>query len=433
MSKIKDKAIFERLSGENVPFNSGTEWDGACMPFADNTPKKISCFKCGKLIPQDSDFCPFCQTQLFVICPNCSFRYSAEYPSCYKCGTNRKEYLEQREREREHEQREREQREYEQREREQRERELRERELREECIKEKLERRKRFIFTKELTVKKASYPNAPSGEYILYNKGNVLTSSSHLGNGIITLNESAAYLIEMLKDRTTFTLLDIALLLTDKYDVELSTAIDDAYTLVSSWKNLSILTEADIKEDIQEELERRKRFIFSKELTVKKASYPNAPSDGYILYNKGNVLTSSSHLGNEIIILNERAVYLIEMLKDKTFTLLDIALLLTDKYDVELSTAIGDAYTLVSSWKNLSILTEADIKEDIQEQKERSWVKNYIKSHKYDLAWKDPNIISGVIYNEYIIAHKGRIPERLTLNKIQHYVKVMILQEDANI
>ena len=51
------------------------------------------CYKCNNVIPGDSKFCPYCQTELYVICPKCGVKYSSQYPICNQCGTNRQEYL----------------------------------------------------------------------------------------------------------------------------------------------------------------------------------------------------------------------------------------------------------------------------------------------------------------------------------------------------
>lgn len=53
----------------------------------------ISCYKCGSMIPADSKYCPVCQVQLFLDCPKCGHRYSAQYHNCNQCGTNREDYL----------------------------------------------------------------------------------------------------------------------------------------------------------------------------------------------------------------------------------------------------------------------------------------------------------------------------------------------------
>ena len=58
------------------------------------------CFKCGEIIPSDSEYCPYCLVSQYVRCPKCGFRYLAQYPGCYKCGTNREQYIKQKEEER---------------------------------------------------------------------------------------------------------------------------------------------------------------------------------------------------------------------------------------------------------------------------------------------------------------------------------------------
>ena len=61
------------------------------------------CYKCNNVIPGDSKFCPYCQTELYTECPKCGAKYSSQYPSCSQCGTNREDFL-QRQRELEWEQ-----------------------------------------------------------------------------------------------------------------------------------------------------------------------------------------------------------------------------------------------------------------------------------------------------------------------------------------
>lgn len=51
------------------------------------------CHNCANVIPVDSEYCPCCGTKLFVVCPKCGHRYSAQYKICNKCGTNREGYL----------------------------------------------------------------------------------------------------------------------------------------------------------------------------------------------------------------------------------------------------------------------------------------------------------------------------------------------------
>lgn len=52
----------------------------------------ILCFHCGEVIPEDSNYCPYCSSSLYVSCPQCSFRYQVRYPACPQCGTNREAY-----------------------------------------------------------------------------------------------------------------------------------------------------------------------------------------------------------------------------------------------------------------------------------------------------------------------------------------------------
>ncbi len=80
--------------------------DEGSVAGGDHFPNTASmlCFKCGELIPSSSEFCPYCGEALTVDCPKCSFRYPAHFKYCPKCGTNRLEFLKQKDIERnEHE------------------------------------------------------------------------------------------------------------------------------------------------------------------------------------------------------------------------------------------------------------------------------------------------------------------------------------------
>lgn len=87
MNKISDKAVWDELTpseDENIspaPFSQPTQ------------PQMTFCYNCNQVIPANSVFCPWCQIELFVICPKCGNKYSSQYPACNQCGTNRTEYL----------------------------------------------------------------------------------------------------------------------------------------------------------------------------------------------------------------------------------------------------------------------------------------------------------------------------------------------------
>lgn len=56
----------------------------------DTTPSTRTCPKCGNVVPQDSDFCNKCGTNLSeqLYCSNCGFEYNLGDAFCPKCGTN---------------------------------------------------------------------------------------------------------------------------------------------------------------------------------------------------------------------------------------------------------------------------------------------------------------------------------------------------------
>lgn len=77
------------------------------------------------------------------------------------------------------------------------------------------------------------------GEKILVAEG-----KQHIDfNFIVSLNESAAYLWEALQNWESFTPTDMANLLTNKYDIEATTALKDAEALSKQWKEIGIITE----------------------------------------------------------------------------------------------------------------------------------------------------------------------------------------------
>ena len=51
------------------------------------------CSNCGEIIPQDSNYCPYCGKSLFVTCPACGYRHPSSYVFCNHCGTNRVLFL----------------------------------------------------------------------------------------------------------------------------------------------------------------------------------------------------------------------------------------------------------------------------------------------------------------------------------------------------
>lgn len=87
MNKISEKAVWSEI----VP----SEDEKASQVSLEQQLKtaKMFCYKCDQVIPADSVFCPWCQTELFVTCPQCGNKYSSQYPSCNQCGINRENYL----------------------------------------------------------------------------------------------------------------------------------------------------------------------------------------------------------------------------------------------------------------------------------------------------------------------------------------------------
>lgn len=74
--------------GQNHPTIDTSSFTSRIDPLS-----SIICWKCGEVIPADSKYCPVCQVQLFVVCPKCGHRYSAQYANCNECGSNREEYV----------------------------------------------------------------------------------------------------------------------------------------------------------------------------------------------------------------------------------------------------------------------------------------------------------------------------------------------------
>ena len=61
---------------------------------------------------------------------------------------------------------------------------------------------------------------------------------------------------------------------------------------------------------------------------------------------------------SKVISLNETAAYLWGEVKDKEFSVDDLAALLTARYDVDEQTAKADAGKLVESWRDAGLLEE---------------------------------------------------------------------------
>ena len=82
--KVSEKAIWE---GSIIP-------DSDPSPIALQTqPQMMFCYKCNNVIPNNSNYCPYCKVKLYTECPKCGVKYSSQYPFCNQCGTNREEYL----------------------------------------------------------------------------------------------------------------------------------------------------------------------------------------------------------------------------------------------------------------------------------------------------------------------------------------------------
>ena len=84
--KVSEKAIWEG----SIPSENENNQFGS---FPQPQPQMMFCYKCNNVIPGDSKYCPYCQVELFTTCPKCGAKYSSQYPSCSRCGTNRQEYL----------------------------------------------------------------------------------------------------------------------------------------------------------------------------------------------------------------------------------------------------------------------------------------------------------------------------------------------------
>lgn len=90
--KISEKAVWDELVPSEDEKTSSASFGQSAQA------QMMFCYKCNQVIPANSAFCPWCQTELFVTCPKCGNKYSSQYPSCNQCGTNLKVYMLEQER-----------------------------------------------------------------------------------------------------------------------------------------------------------------------------------------------------------------------------------------------------------------------------------------------------------------------------------------------
>ena len=89
MNKISEKAVWDNLPPSDDETLSSPLYGQPIQP------QMMFCYKCSQVIPANSAYCPWCQTELFITCPKCGNKYSSQYPSCNHCGVNRSQYLEE--------------------------------------------------------------------------------------------------------------------------------------------------------------------------------------------------------------------------------------------------------------------------------------------------------------------------------------------------
>ena len=93
MNRISEKAVWDELVPSEDEKTSSASFEQSAQA------QMMFCYKCNQVIPANSAFCPWCQTELFVTCPKCGHKYSSQYPACNQCGTDLKLYtLEQKRR-----------------------------------------------------------------------------------------------------------------------------------------------------------------------------------------------------------------------------------------------------------------------------------------------------------------------------------------------
>lgn len=87
--KISEKAVWDELVPSEDEKTSSASFGQSAQA------QMMFCYKCNQVIPANSAFCPWCQTELFVTCPKCGNKYSSQYPACNQCGTNREAYMQE--------------------------------------------------------------------------------------------------------------------------------------------------------------------------------------------------------------------------------------------------------------------------------------------------------------------------------------------------
>lgn len=79
-----------------------------------------------------------------------------------------------------------------------------------------------------------------AGEYMIVN----LNLDSEVKTNVYSLNESAAYLWEKLKDKNSFTIPDMLEILSAEYEIPCQdTALDDLHELLKDWLKIGIVIE----------------------------------------------------------------------------------------------------------------------------------------------------------------------------------------------
>ena len=95
---VSDKVVWENGITPDNDFTPSMS-QSAFQPMSQS--QMIFCYKCNNVIPSNSKFCPYCEIELYTICPKCGVKYSSQYPACGQCGTNRLKYIESQIREKE--------------------------------------------------------------------------------------------------------------------------------------------------------------------------------------------------------------------------------------------------------------------------------------------------------------------------------------------